>query len=210
MRRLRLKWLLVIILINLLFFKPRVVDVNKFDVDVKKDETLINFIFNDEVNALYIQNNDVDTLVMLDYENNKNSIEKHLKENGVTDIDELYTITPVMLNLFGIESEYYKTENNLIMLNFYNNNFCIYIEEYQSVPDLNICKFLYMVKFKTGILKDLIGDPEVIFQNVNNPLPIKTQELIYDNWTELYTISNSEYTVLKVSKEGFDTLIIPK
>ena len=206
----RLNYLFVVIFLSLLFIKPRVAQVNKIEVDIKNDEILINFIFNDNVNALYIQDNGVNSLIMLDYIGEEKNIEKVLKKDGISKLDKLYTITPVIIKLFGLESKYYKTQDNLIKLNYYNNNFCIYIEEYQNEPNLNLCKFLYMIKFKTGILKDLIGDPEVVFQNENNPLPIKTQELIYDNWTELYTINNSEYTILKISKNGFDTLIIPK
>lgn len=205
-----LKYVLIIIFISLLFIKPKAEEVNKLEVDLKKDEILINFIFNEDINALYIQNNEADFLIILDYKIEEKDIEKNLKNNGINKIDKLYTTTPVILNLFGVKSEYYKTENNLIKLNYYNNNFCIYLEEYQSEPNLKSCKFLYMVKFKKGILKNLIGNPEVIFQNENNPLPIKTQELIYDNWTELYTINNNEYTILKISKDSFDTLVISK
>ncbi len=204
-----LKYILIIIFVSLLFLRPKAEEVNKLEIDLKKDEALINFIFNNEVNALYIQDNSVNSLIVLDYKTEEN-IEKSLKENRITKIDNLYTITPVVLNLFGVKSEYYRTENNLIKLNYYNNNFCIYLEEYQNEPNLKSCKFLYMVKFKSGILKNLIGKPEVIFQNENNSLPIKTQELIYDNWTELYTINNNEYTILKISKKGFDTLVITK
>ena len=205
-----LKYILVIILVSLLFLKPRVYKVSKFEIDLKKDEVLINFIYNNELNALYIQDNGINSLIILNYNVDDKEIENNLIKNGITSVDKIYSITPVLIKLFGIDSEYYITENNLIKLNYHNNNFCIYIEEYQNESDLNVCKFLYMIKFKTGVLKNLIGDPEVIFQNENNPLPIKTQELIYDNWTELYTINNSEHTILKISKEGFDALVISK
>lgn len=205
-----LKYLLIIIFISLLFIRPKAFEVNKVEVDLKKDEILINFIFDDRINALYIQDNNIDTLILLDYKNDEKNIEKSLQDNGINKINKLYTITPVVLNLFDIKSKYYKTEKNLIKLNYNNNNFCIYLEEYQNTPNLKSCKFLYMVKFKKDILKNLIGNPEVIFQNENNPLPIKTQELIYDNWTELYTINKNEYTILKISKDRFDTLVISK
>ena len=206
----RLKYILIIIFISILFITPKARQVNKIEVDIKENEILINFIFNSDFNALYIQDNGVNSLIVLDYKIEEKDIEKMLKKHNIDEIDILYTITPVILNIFDVQSKYLQTENNLIILNYNNNNFCIYVEEYQESTDLNICKFLYVVKFKTGILKDLIGNPEVVFQTEMNPLPIKTQELIYDNWTELYTINNNEYTILKISKDGFDTLIIPK
>lgn len=206
----RLKYLLVVLLLGLLFITPKVELVNKIEINTNKDEVLINFILEDNINAIYIQDMGFNTLFLLDYTGEDKKIEKTLKNNNIYKIDELYTITPVLINLFDINSEFYQMENNLILLNYFNNNFCIYIEDYQNEPDLNRCKFLYVLKFKSGILKDLIGNPEVIFQNENNPLPIKTQELIYDSWTELYTINNLEYTILKISKTAFDTLIISK
>ena len=205
-----LKYLLIVVILSILFIKPNIEQVNKIEVDLKNDETLINFIFDENLNALYIQDNSINSLVILDYKDDEKAIEKKLIENGINSIDKLYTITPVILNLFDTKSEYYKTLNNLIRLNYNNNNFCIYIEEYQNAPDLKSCKFLYIFKFKYGIFKNIIGNPEVIFQNENNPLPIKTQEQIYDDWTELYTINNLEYTILKISEEGFDTIIIQK
>ncbi|MBE6153469.1 MAG: hypothetical protein E7166_04525 [Firmicutes bacterium] len=210
MAKIRLKWILTIIIISLLFIKPKTIEVNKFDVSLKNNEILINFIINDYINGLYIQNNDINTLVILDYKNDIKNLEKALKSYDINTIDKLYTVFPTIVEIFGIKSEYYKTDNNLIMFNFYNNNFCVYIEDYQTKPDLNLCKFLYMFKFKTGILNDLIGNPEIIFQTEHNPLPVKTQELIYENWTELYTINNDEYTILKVTKENFDVLMISK
>lgn len=206
----RLKYCLIFGFLGLLFITPKVELVNKIEIDANKDEVLINFVLEDNVNAIYIQDRGVNTLFVLDYGGEGKQIEKTLKKNNINMINKLYTITPVVIKLFDINSEFYKMENNLIKLNYFNNNFCIYIEDYQNEPDLNLCKFLYVLKFKSGVLKDLIGNPEVIFQNENNPLPIKTQELIYDSWTELYTINYLEYTILKISKNGFDTMIITK
>lgn len=204
-----LKYIIIFIICGLLLIKPRANEVNKVEINLKKDEKSIVFILNNTVNALYIQDN-TNSLIVLDYKNDEKNIEESLKENGIHSIDKLYTVTPVVINLLGVKSEYLKTDNNLIILEFYNNKFCIYREEYQNSPNLKMCKFVYTVKFKNSILKDLIGNPEVIFQNENNPLPIKIQETIYDNWTELYTINNSEYTILKINKDGFDTLVISK
>ena len=206
----RLKYWLIFVLLELIFVTPKIELVNKIEFDVNKDEVLIHFILEDNINAIYIQDRGVNTLFLLDYIGENKSIEKTLKNNNINIINKLYTITPVLINLFDIRIEFYQMKNNLILLNYFNNNFCIYIEDYQNEPDLNKCKFLYVLKFKPGILKDLIRDPEVIFQNENNPLPIKIQELIYDRWTELYTIKKLEYTVLKISKNGFDTLFISK
>ena len=204
-----LKYLLMLFLISILFVKTKAGEVSRIDIDLKNDEVLINFIYNSDFNALYIQNNNTNTLIMFDYRT-IDGVENYLKDNRLNNISKIYTITPVIIELFGIKGEYIKTENNLIILNYYNKNFCIYNEEYQSNPNLNLCKFLYVIKYKTGILNDLIGDIEVVFQNEKNTLPIKTQERIYDNWTELYTINKNEYTFLKISKEEFETLIIAK
>jgi len=206
----RLKYWLVFVLLGLIFITPKVMVVNKIEIEPNKNEVLINFILEDNVNALYIQDGEINTLFLLNYKGESKVIEKTLKKNNISMINKLYTITPVIINLFNKESKFYQTENNLIELNYFNNNFCIYIEDYQGEPDLNRCKFLYVLRFKSGVLKDLIGNPEVVFQNENNPLPIKTQELIYDSWTELYTINNLEYTILKILKTGFDTMIISK
>jgi len=208
----KFKWFIILMIIAgcTLIIKISAKEENKIKVDLNNNETAITFILEEKLNALYIESLNESKLIILDYELEDKKIEEYLKEKSMDNISNLYTTNPVLINIFGITSKQIKPENNLINLEINNKNFCVYIEEYQTEPDLKQCNFLYIIEYKKSLLKNLLGNPGVIFQNENNPLPIKTQEQIYDDWTELYTINNIEYTILKISKKGFDTIIIPK
>ena len=206
-----LKYLTIIVICcTLLFVKTNASEDKKININLGKEETAITFILNKYINALYIQELKNKSLIILDYKHDEKLLEDILKENGIYKLDELYTTTPVLINLLDIESKPIEVKNDLIKLNYNGNNFCISFEEHQNNIDLKQCRFLYTIKFKSDILNNLIGNPEVIFQNENNPLPIKTQELIYDSWTELYTVNSYEYIILKISKDSFNTMIISK
>jgi len=208
----KFNWFLVLTIIATfaLIIKISAKEENKIKVDLNNNETAITFILEEKLNALYIESLNESKLIILNYELEDKKIEEYLKDKSMDNISNLYTTNPVLINIFGITSEQIKPDNNLIDLKINNKNFCVYIEEYQTEPDLKQCNFLYIVEYKKTLLKNLLGNPGVIFQNENNPLPIKTQEQIYDDWTELYTINNIEYTILKISEEGFDTIIIQK
>jgi len=208
----KFNWFLVLTIIATfaLIIKISAKEENKIKVDLNNNETAITFILEEKLNALYIESLNESKLIILNYELEDKKIEEYLKDKSMDNISKLYTTNPVLINIFGITSEQIKPDNNLIDLKINNKNFCVYIEEYQTEPDLKQCNFLYIVEYKKTLLKNLLGNPGVIFQNENNPLPIKTQEQIYDDWTELYTINNLEYTILKISEEGFDTIIIQK
>lgn len=202
--------ILIIMTILTLFIKISAKEDNAIKISLRENESAITFILEEYLNALYIQSSNQKELIILDYEHNEKQIEKYLIDNYMNKFSKLYTTTPVVINIFNKTSEYIKPDNNLINLNINNKKFCIYIEEYQTEPDLKQCNFLYVIEYRKSLLKNLIGNPGVIFQNENHPLPLHIQEKIYDDWTELYTINNIEYTILKISKEGFDTMIVPK
>ncbi len=193
-----------------IFIHPNASQNTKYNIKVKKDDSLLIFILNKNLNALYIKENNITSIVILNYSVNDKQIEKILNENNITNVDKLYNITPVMLKIFDKESKFLTTKNNLISLKVGKDNFCIFNEEQYNIDNnFKDCKFLYMFNFKNDVLKDLIGNPYVIFQNYNNPLPILTQEQIYDDWTELYTIEKDYYTILKVSNKEFNIIVIP-
>ena len=137
-----IKYLSIIIICSILFLKPSANEESKVKINLSKEEVAITFILNDRINALYIQEKDKNSLVILDYKHEEEKLESNLKDNGIYTLDNIYTVTPVVLKLFNKESKYIKTENNLIVFNFYSNNFCIYLEEYQNEPDLKKCRFL--------------------------------------------------------------------
>ena len=193
-----------------LFIKISAKEDKTIKINLEENEMTIIFVLEKELNAIYFQSLYENKFIVLDYEHNENQIEKYLIKNGLNKFSKLYTTTPVLINLFNKPSEQIHASNNLIKLKVNNKNFCIYIEEYQNQPNLKECNFLYVKEYRKSLLNNLIGNPGVIFQNENKPLPISIQEKIYDDWTELYTINNNEYTILKITQDGFDVIIIPK
>lgn len=208
----KFKWFIIVIVISFtLLLKISAKESNAVKINLNKDETAIIFILEENLNALYINSQDyLNELIILDYKHDEKQIEKYLSKHYMNKFDKLYTTTPVLIELFNKTSEQINPNNNLIKLKINNKNFCIYIEEYQNKPNLKQCNFLYIKEYKKSLLNNLIGNPGVIFQNENEPLPIHIQEKIYDDWTELYTINNNEYTILKITNNSFDIMIIPK
>lgn len=205
-----LKYILLIVISFSLFVRPHANENTNYDIKLNNNEILISFIMDNYINALYIKEPNYKTLIVLNYNKDDKMLEEVLKKYEISNIDKLYNTAPVILKLFNINSEYLKTNNNIIDFKFYDKNFCIYIEEYQSDINFNKCNFLYLLKFNNDIFEKILSGPEIIFQNYNIPLSNSIQENIYDNWIELYTINKNEYTLLKISDDGYDTIVIPK
>ena len=206
------KWFVIAILISFtVLFKISAKESSAVKINLNKDETAITFILEENLNALYINSPDsLNQLIVLDYKHDEKQIEEYLTKYYMNKFDKLYTTTPVLIELFNKTSEQIYSRNNLIKFEINHKNFCIYIEEYQNEPNLKQCNFLYVKEYRQSLLNNLIGNPGVIFQNETKPLPIHIQEKIYDDWTELYTINNNEYTILKITQNSFDIMIIPK
>lgn len=200
---------IIIILSTIIILKPGASQNKKYDIKINENDSIVLFILTDKLNALYIKENNEISVIILNYNVDDKIIEKILIENNIEKIDKLYNITPVVIELFNIKSTHLNTVDNIINIRINNNNFCIFNEEKNMDVSFKQCKFLYVYKFKNQKLKGLIGNPYVIFQNYNNPLPILTQEQIYDEWTELYTIEKDYYTILKISNSDFDTIVVP-
>ena len=90
----------------MIFTKPNISKASKVEINLNKNEVAINFILNENINALYITNNGINSLIILDYKKEED-IEKNLKKEMIENIHNLYTITPVIINLYGIKGEMY-------------------------------------------------------------------------------------------------------
>ena len=205
----KLKYILIIIIIFSLFIKTKAISNMDYDISLENNETIISFIIEDNINALYIRNKNDKTLIILNY-NNEKIIEKDLKIYDINKINNLYNIKPVVLNIYGMDSKYLKTNNNLITLSLNNNNFCIYNYEYQIDKYNNNCKFIYVINYNPNITENNLTNSQVIFQNYNRLLPTIIQEDIYDKWIDLYTINKEEYALLKIYDDNYQMLIIPR
>ena len=202
-----LKFILITIISFSLFIKTKATQSTDYDISINKNDTLISFIMEDNLNALYIKNKNVKTLIILSYNNIKN-IEKSLKIYNIDSIDELYNISPVILSLYNKTSKMLKVHNNYIKLDY--NNFCIYNFEYQEETEKKDCRFIYILNHNPNITQNNYTNQEVVYQNYNSTLPTIIQEDIYNKWIDLYTINMNEYTILKISNNDYETIVIPR
>ena len=205
----KFKYILIILICISLFIKNKVISYTDYNITLSNNDILVSFIMEKNINGLYIKDKEIKKLIILNY-NNENEIEDNIKAYDIKNINKLYNIKPVILNLFNIDSEYLKLENNLITIKLNNNNFCIYNYEYQADIENKNCKFMYILKSNPNITENNFTYAEVIFQNYDNPLPTIIQEDIYNKWIDLYTINKEEYTLLKVSESNYDTIVIPR
>lgn len=208
----KITFLIIIILITASIFinkNDMQVSNNSYDIIYKEGEVGITFILEKGMNAILINDNDNNNdLIILDYKNNE-TLKKQLKKFNIPKIKNLYNVTPVILNLYGVKSKFLKEDNNdLIKFKYNDKDFCIYVSDNNIEKNIN-CEFVYMYKFSNDT-KITFGDKvSLIFQNNDNRLSTKLQEVLYEKWIDIYTINPYEYATLKIMKDGFDTIIIP-
>lgn len=182
---------------------------SNYDIIYKEGEVGITFILENNINALLINDNDNNNdLVILDYKNIKD-LEIEFKKFNIPKINNIYNITPVIINLFGKTSKtLIPDKNDIIKFNYNNKDFCIFVSNSDIERKLN-CDFIYMYKFSNTSKVSFGNNISLVFQNNNNRLPTKIQETLYENWIDTYTITHYEYATLKLLKDGFDTIIVP-
>lgn len=209
-----MKRILIIIIIILLILtnykinEKEVFDEN-YDIIYKKDEVGITFILENDINALLINNNENENdLIILDY-SRIDKLKNELKKFKIPKINNIYNITPVIINLNGIESNQFKSKNNIIELEYNSKTFCIYINNSNIEKNQINCNFIYMYKFDKNMNIEFGDKVSIVFQNSNNQISTKLQEFLYEKWIDIYTINSYEYTTLKLLKDGFDTIVIP-
>ncbi len=201
----------IILLVSTTFInkKSEKTSNNSYDIIYSEGEVEITFILENKVNAILINDNDnKNDVIILDYTNNQ-TLQKELKKFDIPKINNLYNITPVILDIFGTKSKFLEVDNNdLIKFKYNNKNFCIYISDNDLERNIN-CEFIYMYKFSENSKINFGDNVSLVFQNNNNELPTKLQEVLYERWIDVYTITPYEYATLKLMKDGFDTIIIP-
>lgn len=201
----------IIILISTIFVRIKFQEVfnNTYDLIFKNDEIGITFILKNNVNIILINDEDnITDLLVLDYEN-IDDLKSEIHKFNVPEIRKIYNITPVLIDLYGKESEEIKKDkNNIIKFSYNKRDFCVYINESNTSNRIN-CDFIYIYKFNKNATIEFGNKTELVFQNYNNSLPVRIQEILYQNWIDVYTINSYEYTTLKILKDGFDTIIIP-
>ena len=201
----------IILLVSTTFInkKSEKTSNNSYDIIYSEGEVEITFILENKVNAILINDNDnKNDVIILDYTNNQ-TLQKELKKFDIPKINNLYNITPVILDIFGTKSKFLEVDkNDLIKFKYNNKNFCIYISDNDLERNIN-CEFIYMYKFSENSKINFGDNVSLVFQNNNNELPTKLQEVLYERWIDVYTITPYEYATLKLMKDGFDTIIIP-
>lgn len=208
----KITFLIIIILITASIFinkNDMQVSNNSYDIIYKEGEVGITFILEKGMNAILINDNDNNNdLIILDYKNNE-TLKKQLKKFNIPKIKNLYNVTPVILNLYGVKSKFLKEDNNdLITFKYNDKDFCIYVSDNNIEKNIN-CEFVYMYKFSNDTKITFGNKVSLIFQNNDNRLSTKLQEVLYEKWIDIYTINPYEYATLKIMKDGFDTIIIP-
>ena len=204
-------FLIFIILIVGTFFMNKNYEkvFNNYDIIYKEDETTITFISNNSVNALLINDNkNENELIILNYKSIK-KLKKGLKKLEISNVKNIYNITPVIINMFNTTSKtLIPDKNDLIKLKYNNKDFCIYMNNNNIKKHID-CNFIYIYKFNSENIPIFGNNVNIVFQNYNNRLPISTEETLYENWIDIYTLTPYEYVTLKLLKDSFDIIIIP-
>ena len=203
--------IIIILIIASIFINKNDMQVsnNSYDIIYKEGEVGITFILEKGMNAILINDNDNNNdLIILNYKDNE-TLKKQLKKFNIPKIKNLYNVTPVILNLYGVKSKFLKEDNNdLIKFKYNDKDFCIYVSDNNIEKNIN-CEFVYMYKFSNDTKITFGNKVSLIFQNNDNRLSTKLQEVLYEKWIDIYTINPYEYATLKIMKDGFDTIIIP-
>ena len=200
---------LIILYGILLNYKIKGAFLSKIDLKLDNDE--IGIIISDKSNFFLIKRNEENTLLVY------NDINK----DDVTDLFDVFAVNElhnlITLNDFYINSDKQydirntnlkflstKLNQNIIDLYFYDYKFCIYKKGENS--DLDNCTFVYFSDISEDVT---INDKnKVVFYNKDISEDFK--EELYTKWIDIYTIDNSSYTILKIKKDNYNIINIPK
>lgn len=191
------RFLILIVLITIYIVFNIVVVHSK-----EKNNKAITLTFTD--NNILVTNRQ-NTIILLDnvYEN-KNSINNVISINNVVKnfkYDKEYLLNGKIL----IDDVFY-SNNNIMKVSYNDSNFCIYNNE---AINTNFCNFLYIFDIKNINNIKIDENINVIFINEDLSIPTYFLEEVYSKWIDIYRFNNNSRTVLKLSDEDYQILVIP-
>ncbi len=210
--------LLILLLLGLTITFPKVnpVSVEKIDLKLINDELAIIFITDKQVNLFLVKINDHDLLLVLDYDNN--NLQKILNKFNVNE-PIILTLNDRSLDIkykekITLEDYYYfneisfKLKNNILMINYEENNFCIYVDRVNIKSNFIDCNFIYFYSIHNLFYSDINDDTDIVFYHYKKPLPTFLLEEIYKKWINTYTIRYDEFTIMKLNEEYYNIIVI--
>lgn len=202
--------------INLKFFIKEV-SVEKIDLKLNEEEIAIIFI-NDQNNHLFMIREKAQTLLLiLNYQNInlKELLNKfnthHLTIIALKDIDINidYDQKIILKDYYHFNNIEFKLNNNIIDIEYEDNNFCIYIDRVNDKSDFSDCNFIYFYSIHNIYYDDINDDTEIVFYHARRPLPTFLFEEIYKKWINSYTIRDDEFIILKLTEDYYNIIVIP-
>ena len=200
---------LILIYSILLNHKIKGAFLSKIDLNLDYDE--IGVIINSKSNLFLIKRNDANTLLVYDNIDTKD-VTKLFGLFDVNKLNNLISLSDVDINsehkydIKNTNLQYLNTKlnQNIIDVNLYDYHLCIY-NQGENI-DLNNCTFVYF----NDITEDIkINDTnKVVFYNKD--ISEEFKEELYTKWIDIYTIDDTSYTILKIKKDNYNIINIPK
>lgn len=203
--------IMLIVIVECCYLSNRIVPVfiEKIDLKLKQNEiAIVNLYFNKNKGML-IKTNDTNILLLLDL-NDKNKLLSNLDDFNIK-VDYLlsyynYDIPchykKILNNKLEIKEIGIYSNNDNIIINYQNHNFCILNDSY--IDNFNKCHYIYWDNPSDEIETNY--EPELIlYQKLNEEFLEKT----YDKWIDTYYVDPTYYTILKLNSSSYNVINIP-
>ena len=179
---------LLILNIYLFFIRDQEVALEKIDLNLQYNELGIVFLGLDKSDSLILSINDINILYIIDlkdFEPLKKEINRLNLNIDFVVMNENYDVD------LNIPKKIVKESLSLNSITFNNGSYQSINYNNQSLCINNTnCDYVYYTKSSVRV-----NDNKVLFFNQDIKLP----DNLYKEWVDIYKISNSIYTILKVS-----------
>lgn len=198
--------IVILILFSLGFYLLHINAIKKIDLNLR-NEIGIAFINKD---MILVMEKDTSTLLVLG-------------EAEATNVDKFYyrNLNILMINnnnfnIKGAKSMLLQTEatignikyslqKGLIYINYQGSNTCIYMGGEYNISN---CQFIYFYDTNVSHLT-LYDYNEIVLYYYKKPLSTIILENIYEQSVDTYQIRDDELTIIKLSEEDYELIVIP-
>ncbi|MFA5407704.1 MAG: hypothetical protein WC343_02920 [Bacilli bacterium] len=176
-------------------------------IDLKLREE-IGLIFINKNMILVMEDEDA-TLLVLDKDKISNINKFSYKKLNIVMLKDINinlkgNTTFILEDEMTIGSVTYSIEDGLIYISFKETNMCIYLGGEHNISN---CQFLYFYNTKVPNLT-IYDYNEIVLYYYKNPLSNAFLEKIYEQSVDTYQLRDDELTIIKLSKEDYEFIVI--
>ncbi len=187
--------LLITLTLSLIHIDSHAFVAKKIDLKLSKKETGIIFLRLKNSNSLLINEEKTSNLFILDYKNDK----------GLKEALKIFSVTP---NIHNIETTKKIDNINIIKttgsLKFKINNYTLCIHNKQNQETKN-CDFIYIMNLDKEYQMPQKANTIFYDDDIKKTYLKQLQE----SWIDNYIVSKESFTILKLTPESYNIMIIP-